>query len=130
MSKIKVKLQINCSLVTHPAPSLCVSQNWSGVGFLAHLLSPKLRQPKGTPPTAKSGLVGVPRSLDGAVDSSTESAIDDLLTAAGRIDRKYHPETGEMLISKDDLITLDRVYRGENMRPAVLADILTASHHS
>jgi hypothetical protein len=56
-------------------------------------------------------------------------AIDDLLTAAGRIERKYHPETGEMLVSKDDPITLDRVYRGGKMRPAVVADILTASHH-
>jgi hypothetical protein len=58
MSKIKVKSQINCSLVTHPTHSLSGSQIWSGVGFLSHLLSP-------SPPTAKSGLVGVPRSLDG-----------------------------------------------------------------
>jgi hypothetical protein len=51
MSKIKVKSQINCSLVTHPTRSLSGSQIWSGVGFLPHLLSL-------SPPTAKSGLVG------------------------------------------------------------------------
>jgi hypothetical protein len=65
MLKTKLLSQINCSVVTHPTHSLSGSQNWSGVGFLPHLLSPRLRQPKGTPPTAKSGLVGVPRSLDG-----------------------------------------------------------------
>jgi hypothetical protein len=36
---------------------LCLSDS-DGVGLVSHLLSP-------SPPTAKSGLVGVPRSLDG-----------------------------------------------------------------
>lgn len=58
MLRIKLQSQINCSLVTHPSLCLSVSQIWSGVGFLPRLLSP-------SPPTAKSGLAGVPRSLDG-----------------------------------------------------------------
>ena len=40
MSKTRARSQSNCRFVTHPAHSLSVGKNWSGVGFLTDLLSP------------------------------------------------------------------------------------------
>lgn len=64
-------------------------------------------------------------NLDPETNLSTSLlAIDDILTAVGRTDRHYSPD-GEMLMTKDDLIALDKVWQGNKMRPALLADILT-----
>jgi hypothetical protein len=66
-----------------------------------------------------------PPKSDNANDSPVALlAIDDLLTALGRTDRHYSAD-GDMLMSKADLIALDKVWQGENMRFALLADILS-----
>ena len=48
--------------------------------------------------------------------------LDDLLTALGRPER--HVMNGEAVMGVDDMVSLDRVWWGENYRPAIVADAL------
>ena len=48
---------------------------------------------------------------------------DDLLCAMGRIDRVHDPEMG-MVISRADVMALDKVFSGENMSLAELGEQL------
>lgn len=50
------------------------------------------------------------------------SVLDDLLIAVGRPDR--HIMNGEAVMGVDDMKALDRVWWGENYRPAILAEAL------
>jgi hypothetical protein len=56
---------------------------------------------------------------DGVTDNIVERmkvgtmALDDLLTALGRLDRKFDPVTGEMLLNRADLRVLDKVHLPE-----------------
>lgn len=48
------------------------------------------------------------------------NVLDDLLTAVGRPDR--HVIDGQVVMGVDDMLALDRVWHGENYRPAIVAD--------
>jgi hypothetical protein len=57
-------------------------------------------------------------------DDGTKVLIfDDLLTALGVVDRHHDPELG-LVISRDDLLALDKVWRGSKMSCAELAERL------
>jgi hypothetical protein len=52
-------------------------------------------------------------------------ALDDLLTALGRIDREFDPVTGDLLLNQDDALALDKVHFLKNGSWSDMVDELT-----
>jgi hypothetical protein len=59
-----------------------------------------------------------------SMETVSTMVADDLLTALGRFERTLHPLTGAMILSKDDVLALDKVHSLQTTRWIKIAEML------